>query len=131
MTPNAGLIMGVAMDVSTDKSPVKGREIASRRDALGYTQVGLVGNSDGFSLATLQRAEAGDPTLGYATVRAIATALNCSIEDIYDEEVARARDASRPVRERQPDWAKRLESKVDALIAFHRSGGNADRLENT
>lgn len=28
-----------------------------------------------------------------------------------------------------PAWAQRLESKIDALIAFHRSGGNPDHLE--
>lgn len=31
--------------------------------------------------------------------------------------------------DRQPEWAKRLEAKVDALIAYHRSGGNTDHLE--
>lgn len=89
-------------------SPVDAAAIKRLRESMGWTQKDLERQAD-VSMATVQRAERGDPTLKASTVKHLSDALGVPLSAVYA--------VQSPVRREEvqdaPVWAQEMEARIE------------------
>lgn len=92
---------------------VYGPKIAQLRKERGWSQANFATYAK-IGLATVQRAEASDPDLTYGSAAKLASALGVDVNEVYEASDAPSGSAGGA----QPEWAVRLEAKIDQLLSY-------------